>query len=250
MADAIEELFLEILDADTKPEPATEEDLERECLNEEVLHGEALVEEVLIEETLAKEALEKEQKEDEERKADIEAKRSLAKIKLTKEEKLNVIAEHLGLNACDFAGEEDDAFLTQVVLEYKVILGLYMTGRSATDIARYVETTAYRVNKVLSSPQNLNIITHWRDSVLIELDGLLPLVIDAVRKGLNSGDAKLRLLAVDRYVKLKGEGEDRTGMTVNIVNNSRTDFLESLTDLASKRGLIEGETKEVKDAIT
>ena len=186
---------------------------------------------------------------DEEKQEAMAQAQELAKVELTKEEKLEKAAELLGVSATDFNGE-DDEFLTHVALEYKVILALHMTGRSPTYIARAVESTPYRISKVLSSPQNLNIINHWKRAIEVELDGLLPLAIDAVRKGLLSGDRKVNLMAVDRYVKLRGDEADKTGVTVQIVQDARGSFLENLKGIAEAKGILDGKFKEVSNAPT
>ncbi len=184
---------------------------------------------------------------DEEQQDAIDQEHTLAKIELTRDEKLEKAAELLGVNCTDFEGG-DDEFLTHVALEYKVILGLYMLGKSPTYISRAIESTPYKVSKVLSSPQNLNIINHWKKAVEIELDGLFPLVIEAVREGLNSGDRKVKLMAVDRYVKLRGDGMDQTGVTVQIVHDARGSFLENLKTIAEAKGVLEADFKEINNA--
>ena len=58
----------------------------------------------------------------------------------------------------------------------------------------------------------------------LELDGLMPLAVDSIRSGLKSADSKVRLLAVDRFMRMAGVGEDTGGVTVNIVNDARVKF--------------------------
>ncbi len=184
---------------------------------------------------------------DEEKQKSIDQEHTLAKIELTKDQKLEKAAENLGVSCTDFEGE-DDEFLTHIALEYKVILGLHMTGKSPTYIARAIESTPYKISKVLSSPQNLNIINHWKKAIEIELDGLLPLAIDAVRKGLNAGDHKVKLMAVDRYMKLRGDEVDKTGVNTIIVQDARHSFLESLKSISETTDVLDGIFKEVDNA--
>ena len=54
----------------------------------------------------------------------------------------------------------------------------------------------------------------------LELDGLMPLAVDAIRSALKSADKKVKLLAVDRFMRMAGVEEETGGITVNIVNDA------------------------------
>ena len=56
----------------------------------------------------------------------------------------------------------------------------------------------------------------------------------------------MRLLAVDRFIRMTGVGEDTGGVTVNIVNDARVKFITDLKQMAEQENVIDGEFEEVR----
>ena len=166
--------------------------------------------------------------------------------KKREEEELKKRAEKMGL-VLDQPEEKPD--LKSLSVLHKYILALYMTGRySQTEIARLSEVHYMTVWRVIHSKLGQELIKEWKDSLEEELEGLMPLAVEAIRGGLKAGDKKLKLLAVDRFIKMTGRGEDKSGVTVNIVNNARGRFIDDLKELAQQENVMEGEVEVINEA--
>lgn len=146
----------------------------------------------------------------------------------------------------DFPDDEERAGdLKKLTIQDRFILSMSMAGMKQIEISRKTGIHYSRVHKVVNSTMGRRLMDAWAEGLEVELEGLRGLAIDAVRTGLESGDKKLKLLAVDRLVKLTGEGNGGTNVTVNVVNEARGRFINDLKDLSEKRKIIDGEFKKV-----
>ena len=60
----------------------------------------------------------------------------------------------------------------------------------------------------------------------------------------------MKLLAVDRFMRMAGVGEETGGVTVNIVNDARVKFITDLKQMAVQENVIEGEFEAVPGPAT
>ena len=115
--------------------------------------------------------------------------------------------------------------LKKLMPRHMEIIALHLKGEKATDIALKLGCTYATVWRIINDPQARTIIEEFYTAHRVDLMGLMPLAIDAVRKGLNSGDTKTGLLAVDRFVKMKesvdDENRDITQVNITVVNDAR-----------------------------
>ena len=174
--------------------------------------------------------------------------RSLLAVEYEEDKRLKERAKAEGI-ALDKVAEKDEGELKSLSIKHKFILGLYMTGKySQVQIAREADVHYVTVHKVLRCKLGQELLGAWKEMMELELDGLMPLAVDSIRSGLKSADNKVRLLAVDRFMKMTGVGEDTGGVTVNIVNDARVKFITDLKQIAEQENIIEGEFEKVEEA--
>ena len=171
--------------------------------------------------------------------------RSLLAVEYEEEKKLKNRAKADGIDL-DGIGRKEEGELKTLSIKHKFILGLYMTGKySQVEIARDAGVHYVTVHKVLKSKLGQELLVSWKEMMELELDGLMPLAVDGIRSALKSADSKVRLLAVDRFIRMTGVGEDTGGVTVNIVNDARVKFITDLKQIAEQENVIDGEFEEV-----
>ena len=172
--------------------------------------------------------------------------RSLLAVEYEEEKKLKERAKAEGI-VLDKMGEKgDEGELKTLSIKHKFILALYMTGKySQVQIAREADVHYVTVHKVLRCKLGQELLGAWKEMMELELDGLMPLAVDGIRSALKSADSKVRLLAVDRFIRMTGVGEDTGGVTVNIVNDARVKFITDLKQMAEQENVIDGEFEEV-----
>ena len=171
--------------------------------------------------------------------------RSLLAVEYEEEKKLKERAKAEGITL-DKMGEKDGGELKTLSIKHKFILALYMTGKySQVEIAREADVHYVTVHKVLRCKLGQELLNAWKEMMELELDGLMPLAVDSIRSALKSADKKVRLLAVDRFIRMTGVGEDTGGVTVNIVNDARVKFITDLKQMAEQENIIEGEFEAV-----
>ena len=165
------------------------------------------------------------------------------------EAKLAALAVKYGiLDEEDLEEEERKIDIVNFTVLHRLILALYMQGKSQANIARELGCHYLTVHKLLHSPKAQEILARWKETLEMELEGLLPSAINAVRLGLESPDRKIQLLAVDRFVKLTKDDPQRSAVTVNVVNSARTRFITGLKDLVVEVDNVEDvEYEEVAD---
>ena len=173
--------------------------------------------------------------------------RSLLAVEYEEEKRLKERAKADGI-VLDKMEDKDGGELKSLSIKHKFILALYMTGKySQVEIAREADVHYVTVHKVLKCKLGQELLTAWKEMMELELDGLMPLAVDAIRSGLKSSDKKEKLLAVDRFMRMAGVGEDTKGVTVNIVNEARVKFITDLKQIAEQENIIEVEFEEVKE---
>ena len=172
--------------------------------------------------------------------------RSLLAVEYEEEKRLKERAKADGIDI-DKMGEKDGSELKALSIKHKFILGLYMTGKySQVQIAGEAGVHYVTVHKVLKSKLGQELLVAWKEMMELELDGLMPLAVEGIRTALKSKDSKVRLLAVDRFIRMAGVGEDTGGVTVNIVNDARVKFITDLKQIAEQENVIEGEFEVVE----
>ncbi len=132
---------------------------------------------------------------------------------------------------------------------HKLIIGLHLNGKSNRDIADVVGCSRFTIATVIGDPLAQEVITFYYEGVESELKALFPKVIDAVRDALDSDTVGMKLKGVDRFAKLTGmDGgrDDRKGVTVQIITDARTKFVQEIRAAAEKVPVIEGETTLVE----
>ena len=92
------------------------------------------------------------------------------------------------------------------------------------------------VYHTINDPLAKKVIDHFITGVENDLEALLPLAVDAVRSGLNSGSDDTKLKAVDKFTKLSGrdEKEAATEMNVSIIVDARERFVAELKELTGR----------------
>ena len=172
--------------------------------------------------------------------------RSLLAVEYEEDKKLKERAKAEGIEL-DSMGGKDGGELKSLSIKHKFILALYMTGKySQVEIAREADVHYVTVHKVLRCKLGQELLNAWKEMMELELDGLMPLAVDSIRSALKSADKKVRLLAVDRFIRMTGVGEDTGGVTVNIVNDARVKFITDLKQMAVQENVIDAEFETVE----
>ena len=173
--------------------------------------------------------------------------RSLLAVEYEEEKRLKARAKAEGI---DLDGEVGDGGeLKTLSIKHKFILALYMTGKySQVEIAKEAKMHYVTVHKVLRSKLGQEVLNAWKEMMELELDGLMPLAVDAIRVALKSEDKKTKLLAVDRFIRMTGVGEDTGKVTINVVNDARVKFITDLKQLAEQENIIDLKAEVVEEA--
>ena len=115
------------------------------------------------------------------------------------------------------------------------ILALHLSGdHSNTDIAAICGISLGKINAVLDDPLAQSVIEQYRGGQLAELEGLLPKVTSTIRETLDSGDDKVRLQAVDRFIKMSKQdfGDQLPSHNLAItITDARTRFIEKVREI-------------------
>lgn len=123
------------------------------------------------------------------------------------------------------------------------IVALYLTGEySNINIAEMIGCPTYLIGKILNDPLVEEVIEDFRLGQVKELEGLYPKVVSTIRECLDSGDSKIRLGAVDRFIKMSSQVEDAEAPTTNIsitVNNARQAFVDRFKEMKDITPLVE-----------
>lgn len=118
------------------------------------------------------------------------------------------------------------------------IVAMHLQGMKGSKIAESffaqdIKLSAAMINAVLRDPLAKDVIERFREAYHEELLALGSLANDAVRDGLKAGDKELRLKAVDRFVKLRGDHEGTKGVNVQVnILDARANLVKVLTEVA------------------
>lgn len=140
--------------------------------------------------------------------------------------------------------------LKELKPEHKQYVSCYIHGMKGVEIAEQFNVAAITVYRVLADPLAIAVIGEFDDAFKSEFKALFPLVSDAVRSGLESGNEGVRLKAVDRWTKvsryLEGDPEekDQEEKTVAVLA-ARMRFVDLVKTATKGQKLIEAEFIEV-----
>jgi len=126
--------------------------------------------------------------------------------------------------------------LKKLNARHQRIIALHLTGKySGVEIGYMLGCSAFTVHRAINDPLAQRVIKDFHSSVEMDLKALLPLAVDAIRRGLGDDDADIRLRAVDRFERMSGRAaeDERRGVNVNVsfINNVREKFVEELREI-------------------
>jgi hypothetical protein len=126
--------------------------------------------------------------------------------------------------------------LKALSVKHRQIISLHLQGIAGTRIGKALNCSVGMVYHTINDPLAKKVIDHFISGVENDLEALLPLAVDAVRTGLESGSNDIALKAVDKFAKLSGrdEKEAPTGMNISIMGDARIRFVSELKELAGK----------------
>ncbi len=140
--------------------------------------------------------------------------------------------------------------LKELKPEHKQYIACFLNGMKGVEIAAQFNVAAITVYRVLADPLAADLIGEFDESFRKEFKALFPLVADAVRSGLERGDIKTRLQAVDRWTKVcrfidGGDEEvEKEGKTTAVIA-ARMRFVDLVQDATKGMKLVEAEIVEV-----
>ena len=137
----------------------------------------------------------------------------------------------LSLNIADLALYAPDDGLRQIRPKHLQIVQLFMKGKTRHEIAEAVGVTTMTVGNIINDPAIKAVWQNEINQTLIELDGLLPLAVDALRKTLIKGDMKQKLTAARDVFKIRGMYKEQVarGDTAEDVMKRITEIYNNVT---------------------
>ena len=136
--------------------------------------------------------------------------------------------------------------LQRLTTRHRTMIALHLASKDGAYIAKYIGCSVGTVYRVLNDPASRTVIDHYLQGVEGDLAALLPKAVSAIREGLEHGDTKIKLKAVDRFAKMTSRGGDSgngVDVTVNLIN-TRDRFIAELKDLST---VVDSEALEVSD---
>jgi hypothetical protein len=122
--------------------------------------------------------------------------------------------------------------LRKLTPKHYEMIALHLRGKGLREIAETINCTYATAWRVMNDPLARQVIDEFYEAYKADLMGLFPIAVDAVREGLNDKDSKTRLLAIDRFVRLKESVIDEvsSGAQVNItiVNDARKKLVSTI----------------------
>ena len=113
------------------------------------------------------------------------------------------------------------AKLKKLNLNHRRLIALVLQGYSNNDIALVLTLTVSRVSIIRNAPLVQEVLSRHLDDCDQQLSALLPAAVDAVKRGLDSGNPKDSLRAADLLFKTQGKfkegGEDKQNVTAEDV---------------------------------
>lgn len=137
--------------------------------------------------------------------------------------------------------------LKRLSQRHKLMIGMHLNGVSNAKIAEEMGITTGTVGGLVRDPLAQEVIAYYYEGVEAELKALFPKVVDTIRDSLDNGSISTRLKGVDRFTKLTGMGEkgdDKRGVTINIVQDARKKFVQEIRDAARTQEVIDVEVED------
>jgi hypothetical protein len=128
--------------------------------------------------------------------------------------------------------------LKKLKAKHKLIIAMHLEGVSNQKIAEALNISYANVWLTLQDPLAEKLIEEWHKGLDLELKALRVLAVDAVRRGLNSGDVEVALKAAMTYNKFPGVAPEEKPPEVNIVNEVRIGVINKLRTIAGESGVI------------
>lgn len=102
---------------------------------------------------------------------------------------------------------------------HRQIVAMHLQGMANVEIGEVIDMSAGWVGRVLQDPLVQELVKGFMQGVDAELEGLYPLAVDALRKGLQSEETGTRLKTVDRFVKMsqRFRGDNAAGTSAEDV---------------------------------
>lgn len=139
---------------------------------------------------------------------------------------------------------QQPADVTHLNAKRRMAISLFAAGQSHTEIASLLDIPLQEVYAVLRTSEAQTILRTVFESVEAELKGLMPMAVDAIRRGLTLGDIKTQVqtakLVLEANGKLKSESdpprtaEDIVGEVVALAREAIARSLPSPTDAEPK----------------
>ena len=140
--------------------------------------------------------------------------------------------------------------LKRLTQRHKLIIGLHLAGKSNAEVSDVVGCSRMMVSSVIRDPLAQEVITYYYEGVEDELKALFPAVVDTVRDALDPlKSIDTRLKGVDRFAKLTGldaKDGDKKDITMNVIVNARTKFVQEIRAAREKAPVVEVEATLVE----
>ena len=122
------------------------------------------------------------------------------------------------------------------------IVGMHLAGFRAKKIAEQLKITPQTVYNVLGDPLAQKYLAQFWNGHAHDLRSLMPEVITTLEQGLKSGNAKIRLSAVEKFIKVHEmlNGGDTGGkhnivnFQINVQNDARVQLVQQIKELHAK----------------
>ena len=119
------------------------------------------------------------------------------------------------------------------------IIAAFVSGMTGVEIAAQFRCSAMTIYRILGDPLASSLTKEIGENYREEFKQLFPLVYLAVKDGLNSGSAKIRLSAVDRFARINrmidgDSGEDAVESHVKRVIDARFTIIHLVRNAATK----------------
>lgn len=116
------------------------------------------------------------------------------------------------------------------------IIAMYLQGMKCVEIAQQMGCSLATVHTVIHDPLAQGIIVAARDGYWQELEGMFPLVLDALRDGLQNGSIQLRLQAAAQWSKMTGNQQADTQVNIHmgVVQESREKLVSAIAEMKAR----------------
>ncbi|KKL99131.1 hypothetical protein LCGC14_1817440, partial [marine sediment metagenome] len=114
-------------------------------------------------------------------------------------------------------------FLRKLRVVHRRMIALHLRGFSNRDIQVMTGHSEMSVGRVLRDPLSQVIIQQYMDGIELELDALMPDAVDALRRGLNSEEARVAIVAADKFFRATGRyarSEDKTETAEDVISRA------------------------------